>query len=71
MDSSALLLRPRHPAYRHTYDVYSVIAGGLAPPNIEEVSTSWQRSACQYGINPDKSEAPNILSLKEVDKLRQ
>jgi transcriptional regulator of acetoin/glycerol metabolism len=71
MDSSTLLLRPKNPAYRHTYDVYCVIAGDVAPPNIEEVSTSWQRSACQYGINPDKSEAPNILSLKEVDRLRQ
>jgi len=71
MDSSAHLLRPTHLAYRHTYNVYSVIAGGLVPPSIEEVSTSWRRSACQYGINPDRSEAPNILSLKEVDRLRQ
>jgi transcriptional regulator of acetoin/glycerol metabolism/AraC-like DNA-binding protein len=71
MDGSTHLLLPKHPAYRHTYDVYSVIAGGLAPPNIEEVSTSWHRSACQYGINPDRSEAPNILSSKEVDSLRQ
>ncbi|MDY0885919.1 helix-turn-helix domain-containing protein [Dongia soli] len=71
MDGSTDLLLPKHPAYRHTYDVYSVIAGGLAPPNIEEVSTSWRRSACQYGINPDKSEAPNILTLKEVESHRQ
>ncbi|TXH37852.1 MAG: helix-turn-helix domain-containing protein [Rhodospirillaceae bacterium] len=71
MDGSTPFLRPKHPVYRHTYEVYSVVAGGLAAPNIEEVSTSWQRSACQYGINPDKSEAPNILSLTEVDKLRQ
>lgn len=71
MDSSPYLSRPEHPAYRHTYDVYSVIAGDLAPPNIEEVSTSWRRSACQYGINPDKSDVPNILSSEEVSRLRQ
>jgi transcriptional regulator of acetoin/glycerol metabolism len=38
---------------------------------IEEVSTSWQRSANEYGVNPDSSEAARILTSHELKQLRE
>lgn len=45
-------------------------ADSLAGP-IEEVSTSWQRSANRYRVNPDSSEAPRILTSYELRQLRE
>jgi transcriptional regulator of acetoin/glycerol metabolism len=35
------------------------------------VSTSWQRSATEYGVDPDSSEAPRILMSDELKQLRE
>ena len=38
---------------------------------VEEVSTSWRRSANEHGVNPDSSEAPRILTSHELRQLRE
>jgi transcriptional regulator of acetoin/glycerol metabolism len=35
------------------------------------VSTSWRRSATEYGVDPDSSEAPRILMSDELKQLRE
>jgi transcriptional regulator of acetoin/glycerol metabolism len=56
---------------RHTEQVFLVAQGGAFAGPIEEVSTSWQRSANDYGVNPDSSEAPRILTSDELKQLRE
>src|SRR5689334_5875846 len=71
LGSSEHFSRPIDTADRHTEQVYSVIGGEEPIPSIEEVSTSWKRSAQRYGVNPETNEAPRILTLPELGKLRQ
>lgn len=71
MGSSERFARPIDSAAQHTEQVYSVVGGEEPLPGIEEVSTSWKRSAHRYGVNPERSEAPRILTLPELGKLRQ
>src|SRR6202030_1637429 len=56
---------------RHTEHVFLVAQGGSLAGPTEEVSTSWRRSANQYYLNPDSSEAPRILTSDELRQLRE
>jgi transcriptional regulator of acetoin/glycerol metabolism len=56
---------------RHAEHVLLVAQGGTSASGIEEVSTSWQRSANKHGVNPDSSEAPRILTSHELKQLRE
>src|SRR5271167_4006593 len=56
---------------RHAEHVFLVAQGDIPAGGIEEVSTSWQRSANEYGLNPDSSEAPRILTSDELKELRE
>jgi AraC-like DNA-binding protein len=38
---------------------------------VEEVATSWQRCANEYGVNPLQNEAPRILTSQELEDLRE
>ena len=50
----------------HAEHVFSV-AEGVAPlPDVEEVSSSWQRSATKYGVDPVDNTAPRILASGEL-----
>ncbi len=55
----------------HTEHVFLVAQGDSLAGPIEEVSTSWRRSANQYRVNPDSSEAPRILTSDELRQLRE
>jgi transcriptional regulator of acetoin/glycerol metabolism/AraC-like DNA-binding protein len=55
----------------HTEGVYSVAEGATPPPGIEEVSSSWRRSANKYGVDPVDSEAPRILTPGELKDFRE
>jgi AraC-like DNA-binding protein len=56
---------------RHAEGVYLVAEGDTRIPGTDEVSTSWERSANNYGVNPDSSEAPRILSSYELKEVRE
>jgi transcriptional regulator of acetoin/glycerol metabolism len=56
---------------RHVEHVYSVAEGAASPPGIEEVSSSWQRSANKYGVDPVDSRAPRILTPGELKDFRE
>jgi transcriptional regulator of acetoin/glycerol metabolism/AraC-like DNA-binding protein len=56
---------------RHAEDVYLVAQGDTPAGGIEEVSTSWQRSANKHGVDPDSSEAPRILTSHELKELQE
>lgn len=58
------------PAY-HGELVQLVARDQPVEPSLDEVSTSWQRSANQHGVDPDSRERPRILTAREVDELRQ
>ena len=55
----------------HAEHVYLVAQGQAAEPGMDEVATSWQRSANQYRVDPDSPEAPRILTSREVHERRQ
>jgi len=55
----------------HAQHVYSVAEGATPPPGTEEVSSSWQRSAKQYGVDPVDIRAPRILTSGELKDLRE
>ena len=50
----------------HVEHVCSVAEGATPPPGIEAVSSSWQRSAKRYGLDPIDSRAPRILTPAEL-----
>ena len=50
----------------HVEHVCSVAEGATPPPGIEAVSSSWQRSAKKYGLDPIDSKAPRILTPAEL-----
>jgi transcriptional regulator of acetoin/glycerol metabolism len=54
----------------HAEHVYSIAEGTMPPSGIEDVSTSWQRSANKYGVDPADSRAPRILTLGELKDFR-
>ena len=50
----------------HVEQVCSVAEGAVPPPGIEAVSSSWQRSAKKYGLDPIDNKAPRILTPTEL-----
>src|SRR5215510_4818301 len=50
----------------HVEQVCSVAEGATPPPGIEAVSSSWQRSANKYGLDPIDNKAPRILTPTEL-----
>jgi transcriptional regulator of acetoin/glycerol metabolism len=59
-----------HRAAGHADHVYSVAEGATPPPKMEEISSSWQRSANKHGVDPDDSKAPRILTPGELKNFR-
>jgi transcriptional regulator of acetoin/glycerol metabolism/AraC-like DNA-binding protein len=57
--------------FRHVEHVYLVADGGTPASAIEEVSSSWERSARQHGVDPADSQAPRIFSHSEVKGRRE
>lgn len=56
---------------RHAQHVYWVTQGQVPAGRIEEVSSSWQRSANEFGVDPGSSEAPRVLTSYELRPLRE
>jgi AraC-like DNA-binding protein len=56
---------------RHSEHVHSVAEGATPLPGIEEVSSSWQRSANKYGVDPLDGKAPRILTPGELKNSRE
>jgi transcriptional regulator of acetoin/glycerol metabolism len=59
-----------HTVAGHADHVYSVAKGATPPLGIEEISSSWQRSANKHGVDPDDSKAPRILTPGELKNFR-
>jgi AraC-like DNA-binding protein len=56
-----------HTVAGHVEHVYSVAEGATPPAGIESVSSSWQRSANKYTLDPvDTARAPRILTTGEL-----
>jgi len=55
----------------HAEHVYLVAQGGFPSAGVEEVSTSWRRSANEHGVNPDSTETPRILTSYELKELQE
>jgi transcriptional regulator of acetoin/glycerol metabolism len=55
----------------HADHVYSVAEGATSPPGTEEVSSSWQRSANKYRVDPVDTHAPRILTSGELKDFRE
>ena len=55
----------------HAEHVCSVAEGATPPPGIEAASSSWQRSAKKYGLDPIDSKAPRILTPAELKYFRE
>ncbi len=55
----------------HAEQVYLVAEGAPSPPEIEEVSSSWQRSAKKHGVDPVDSSPPRILTQNELKDFRE
>jgi transcriptional regulator of acetoin/glycerol metabolism len=55
----------------HAQHVCSVAEGAAPLPGIEEVSSSWQRSATKYGVDPVDNKAPRILTSDELKHSRE
>ena len=61
-----------HAVAGHVEHVYSVAEGATPPAGIERVSSSWQRSANKYALDPvDTTRAPRILTLGELKHHRE
>jgi transcriptional regulator of acetoin/glycerol metabolism len=71
MGSSERFSRRIDTVAQHTRQVYAVVAGEEPMPGTEAVSTSWERSAHRHGVNPERSEAPRILTFPELREIRQ
>jgi transcriptional regulator of acetoin/glycerol metabolism len=61
------LAPPIDPLAGHAEHVYSVAEGATPPPGAEQVSSSWQRSANKYGVDPTEIKAPRILTPSELN----
>jgi AraC-like DNA-binding protein len=55
----------------HAEQVYSVAEGTAPPLGIQAVSSSWQRSAKQHGLDPLDGKAPRILTSVELKHFRE
>jgi AraC-like DNA-binding protein len=55
----------------HAEHVCSVAEGTTPPPGLEAVSSSWQRSAKKYGVDPVDSKAPRLLTPAELKDFRE
>ena len=55
----------------HADQVYSVAEGTTPPLGVQAVSSSWQRSAKQHGLDPLDSTAPRILTSAELKHFRE
>ena len=55
----------------HVDQVYAVAEGARPPPAITEVSSSWQRSANNHGVDPVDGRAPRILTPRELKDSRE
>jgi len=55
----------------HAEQVYLVAEGAASPPEIEEISSSWQRSATKHGVDPVDNKAPRILTYGELKHSRE
>jgi AraC-like DNA-binding protein len=55
----------------HAERVYSIAEGATPPSGVEDVSSSWQRSANKHGVDPADSTAPRILTTGELKPLRE
>src|SRR5713101_148266 len=71
MGSAARPARSMDMPGQHAEQVYLVAQGDAPAASIEEVSTSWQRCANEYGVNPLQNEAPRILTPHELQDLRE
>jgi len=58
-----------HTAAQHAERALSIAEGAEPTPDIEELSTSWQRSAGKYGVDPADNKAPRILTSTELKLL--
>src|SRR5712671_550253 len=58
-------------AAAHAERVYSIAEGATPPSGVEDVSSSWQRSANRHGVDPADSTAPRILTTGELKPLRE
>jgi len=56
---------------QHAEHVCLVAQGDTPAPDIEEVSSSWQRCVNSHRVDPVASEAPTILTPAELKELRQ
>jgi transcriptional regulator of acetoin/glycerol metabolism len=56
---------------QHAELAYSVAGGAPPTPDIEQLSTSWRRSATRYGVDPADGSAPRILTCGELKELRE
>jgi transcriptional regulator of acetoin/glycerol metabolism len=55
----------------HAERVYSVAEGAPPPPDVQGISSSWQRSAKKHGLDPLDSQAPRILTPAELKHFRE
>src|SRR5205823_11869813 len=55
----------------HAQHVYSIAEGAAPLPGVEDVSSSWQRSATKYGVDPADNKAPRILTSGELKHVRE
>jgi transcriptional regulator of acetoin/glycerol metabolism/AraC-like DNA-binding protein len=58
-------------AAQHAQSVYSIVEGATPAPDMEELSSSWQRCATRHGVDPVESQAPRILTSRELKDLRE
>jgi transcriptional regulator of acetoin/glycerol metabolism/AraC-like DNA-binding protein len=56
---------------KHARHVCSVAEGAAPLPGVEEVSSSWQRSATKYGVDPVDTKVPRILTSGELKHFRE
>jgi AraC-like DNA-binding protein len=54
----------------HSDHVDAVLLGQPPAPGIEEVATSWRRSAHQHGVDPADKVAPRIITARELVERR-
>jgi transcriptional regulator of acetoin/glycerol metabolism/AraC-like DNA-binding protein len=71
MASSKPYASANRAAVQHADRAFSVAEGAQPAPDIEELSTSWQRSANRHGVDPADSTAPRILTARELKDLRE
>jgi transcriptional regulator of acetoin/glycerol metabolism/AraC-like DNA-binding protein len=58
-------------AVQHGERIYSVAEEAAPAPEIEELSSSWQRSTNRYGVDPFDSRSPRILTFGELKDFRE